>query len=77
MPAERSTPTKKTKQSDPTSPSKAGWSLGDKSLLFEHVISNGERDWNRAVPGKTAQQSREQWKRILLPMIRRTCGFMG
>ncbi|OCF45819.1 hypothetical protein I317_00307 [Kwoniella heveanensis CBS 569] len=79
MPVDRSTPTKKSKstQSDPTSPSKSGWSVGDKSLLFEHVVANGERDWDKAVPGKTAQQSREQWKKTLLPMIRKTCGLMG
>ncbi|WVQ98123.1 hypothetical protein IAU59_005245 [Kwoniella sp. CBS 9459] len=105
MPAERSTPTKKSTQSYPTSPSKSGWSAGDKSLLFEHVIANGERDWDRAVPGKTAQQDSvkpcsmlraagiawdgqpsivseademlESVPKTLLPMIRKTCGFMG
>nr|XP_019047103.1 hypothetical protein I302_03710 [Kwoniella bestiolae CBS 10118]OCF26033.1 hypothetical protein I302_03710 [Kwoniella bestiolae CBS 10118] len=70
MPADRtkpSTPTKtKTKAmdrpSDPSSPSKTGWSMGDKALLFEHVIQHGQNDWDKAVPGKTWKQAREQWK---------------
>ncbi|WWC68041.1 uncharacterized protein I206_101960 [Kwoniella pini CBS 10737] len=86
MPADRtktpSTPTKvktssnSAESSTTSSPSKA-WSNGDKSLLFEHVRLNGEKDWDRAVPGKTSQQSREQWKKTLLPQIRKQCGFIG
>ncbi|WRT64695.1 uncharacterized protein IL334_001629 [Kwoniella shivajii] len=81
MPVERDkTPSPRksraTSNNDTSSPSKA-WSQADKSLLFEHVRVHGETTWDKAVPGKTAQQSREQWKRILLPMIRKQCNFLG
>nr|XP_018265386.1 uncharacterized protein I303_01752 [Kwoniella dejecticola CBS 10117]OBR87544.1 hypothetical protein I303_01752 [Kwoniella dejecticola CBS 10117] len=65
MPADRgktpSTPSKsksknKSSSDGPESPSKGVWSSGDKSLLFDHVINFGQTDWEKAVPGKTAQQ---------------------
>ncbi|KAK8847465.1 hypothetical protein IAR55_005323 [Kwoniella newhampshirensis] len=82
MPAARTPTTKKSTQSTSTTsptacPSKFAWSVADKSLLFDHVRMNGEKDWEKAVPGKTGQQSREQWKKTLLPMIRKQCGFVG
>ncbi|WWD07579.1 hypothetical protein V865_005680 [Kwoniella europaea PYCC6329] len=80
MPKTPTTPSKpKAKASalNPDSPSKIGWSTGDKSLLFDHVVNFGQNDWDKAVPGKTAQQAREQWKKTLLPQIRKQCGFLG
>ncbi|WVR04685.1 hypothetical protein IAU60_001696 [Kwoniella sp. DSM 27419] len=74
MPVYRTPPKKH--GSDPDKPHKS-WSMADKSTLFGHVRVNGERAWDQAVPGKSAQQCREQWKRCLLPMIRKQCGFLG
>ncbi|RXK36298.1 hypothetical protein M231_06434 [Tremella mesenterica] len=38
------------------------WSQEDKAMVFDHVRQNGEKDWDKACPGKTSQQCREQWK---------------
>ncbi|KAL7420038.1 hypothetical protein Q5752_005003 [Cryptotrichosporon argae] len=53
----------------------AGWSQAQRSALLNHVVKHGETHWDAAVPGKTAQQSREQWKRRLLPQIKKACGL--
>ena len=69
MPAirEPSTPLKSERRSSPyptPSPSSGskGWTQEQKSMLFDHVRQNGEMAWEKACPGKTSQQSREQWK---------------
>ncbi|WWC86818.1 uncharacterized protein L201_001697 [Kwoniella dendrophila CBS 6074] len=63
--------------STPTKKGPGGWSSAEKSLLFEHIVKFGENDFERAVPGKTSKQAREQWKKTLLPQIRKQCGFFG
>jgi hypothetical protein len=33
-----------------------GWTKDQKSMLFNHVIKFGEKDWGGAVPGKTGKE---------------------
>ncbi|RSH80629.1 uncharacterized protein EHS24_009213 [Apiotrichum porosum] len=41
------------------------WTGEELNVLFQHVIHHGKTDWEHAVPGRTANQSRQQWKNSL------------
>ncbi|WRT64719.1 uncharacterized protein IL334_001653 [Kwoniella shivajii] len=57
------------------SPPMKGWTKDQKVQLFNHIVKNGERNWNHAVDGKTGHQCIDQWKKTLLPQIQRSLGF--
>ncbi|KAK4686954.1 acyl-CoA dehydrogenase, partial [Tremellales sp. Uapishka_1] len=62
MPTTPTPPGRKSPLSTPAR-AKGTWSTTQKSRLFAHVLAHGEKEWHTAVPGKTAKQSQEQWKR--------------
>jgi len=73
MPAERTPP--KTPAGSASGSNARGWTQEEKAMLFRHVRRMGEKEWDKAVPGRRAQQSREQWQRVLLPFILKQCGL--
>lgn len=51
----------------------AGWTKDQKSMLFDHVIKYGEKDWGRAVPGKTSHQVSTAHERNAVMLTRFEC----
>lgn len=55
----------------------SAWSTTDRRLLFTYVEKYGATSWNAAsqhVPGKTPKQCRDQWYRVLAPLLKRAIG---
>ncbi|WVW81940.1 hypothetical protein I302_103943 [Kwoniella bestiolae CBS 10118] len=66
----------KPKRSRADTPSKK-WTSEELLALFNHVLKNGQRDWDRAVEGRTANQCCQTWTKTLLPYIKQSIESKG
>ncbi|WWC66682.1 uncharacterized protein I206_100586 [Kwoniella pini CBS 10737] len=46
------------------------WSSDELLDLFNHALKTDEKDWDKAVEGRTAKQCSQTWKKTLLPFIK-------
>ncbi|WWC58266.1 uncharacterized protein I303_100804 [Kwoniella dejecticola CBS 10117] len=46
------------------------WTAVELLDLFNHALAHGQRDWDKAVQGRTANQCAQTWRNTLLPFIR-------
>ncbi|WWC99340.1 hypothetical protein V866_006241 [Kwoniella sp. B9012] len=66
----------KTKRSRAATSSKK-WTSEELLTLFNHVLRNGQKDWDNAVEGRTANQCCQTWTKTLLPYIRQSIDSKG
>ncbi|WWC85935.1 uncharacterized protein L201_000805 [Kwoniella dendrophila CBS 6074] len=53
------------------------WTSEELLILFNHVMKNGQRDWDNAVQGRTANQCNQTWSKTLLPFIKQSIESKG
>ncbi|OCF59512.1 hypothetical protein L486_02179 [Kwoniella mangroviensis CBS 10435] len=75
-PKTESSPRHKTKRTRVATPNKK-WTSEELITLFNHVLKNGQKDWDRAVEGRTANQCCQTWTKTLLPYIRQSIESKG
>ncbi|KAL7418829.1 hypothetical protein Q5752_006513 [Cryptotrichosporon argae] len=70
----KSKPAKSDKDKTAKSPRAKGtaWTTDEYLALYAHVTKHGKREWDAAVPGRTANQSYQSWLKTLDPMLKKS-----